>query len=129
MSLAQRLIPSVPEHSLTLFDRGYYSLGLLHCWQNAGTETHWLLPARKDLQFTVKHQLNEHDAIITWKTTPQARKKFESLPETLDARLTSYELNGKVYRILSSMVDVLRYPYDEIVDVDMQRWEIELGFR
>lgn len=28
MSLAERLLPSVPEDSLTLFDRGYYSLGL-----------------------------------------------------------------------------------------------------
>lgn len=27
------------------------------------------------------------------------------------------------------MVGALRYPYDKIVDVDMQRWEIELGFR
>lgn len=29
MNLASQLIPSIPNHSLTLFDRGFYSLGLL----------------------------------------------------------------------------------------------------
>lgn len=129
MSLAERLIPSVPEHSLTLFDKGYYSLGLLYRWQSQGNNTHWMLPARKDLQFTVKHQLHEHDAIITLNPTPQARKTFPDLPDTLEARLTTYAVDGKVYRVLSSMTAPLRYPYDDIVDVYAQRWEIELGFR
>ena len=129
MSLAERLIPSIPDHSLTLFDKGYYSLGLLYHWQNKGNNTHWMLPARKDLQFKVKHQLREHDAIITLSPTPQARKKFPDLPDTIDARLTTYEVDGKAYRMLSSMTEPLQYPYDEIVDVYTQRWEIELGFR
>ena len=59
MSLAERLIPSVPDNSLTLFDRGYYSLGLLYRWVTKGANTHWMLPARKDLQYTVKLQLSE----------------------------------------------------------------------
>ena len=129
MSLAQRLIPSVPNNSLTLFDRGYYSLGLLYLWMTKGVNTHWMLPARKDLQYTVKHRLSEHDAVITLKTSPQARKKFDGLPETIDARLTSYKVDGKSYHVLSSMVDVLQFPYEEVVDVYVQRWEIELGFR
>jgi hypothetical protein len=129
MSLAERLIPSVPDNSLTLFDRGYYSLGLLYLWMTKGVNTHWMLPARKDLQYTVKHQLNEHDALVTLATSPQARKKFDGLPETIEARLTRYEVDGKTYRVLSSMVDAMQFPYEEVVDVYVQRWEIELGFR
>ncbi|MBN7827815.1 transposase, partial [Bowmanella dokdonensis] len=75
------------------------------------------------------HQLHEHDAIITLNPTPQARKTFPDLPDTLEARLTTYAVDGKVYRVLSSMTAPLRYPYDDIVDVYAQRWEIELGFR
>ena len=129
MSLAERLIPSVPDNSLTLFDRGYYSLGLLYLWMTKGVNTHWMLPARKDLQYTVKHQLNEHDALVTLATSPQARKKFDGLPETIEARLTRYEVDGKTYRVLSSMVDAMQFPYEDVVDVYVQRWEIELGFR
>lgn len=129
MSLAQRLVRSVPDNSLTLFDRGYYSLGLLYQWQCQGKNTHWMLPARKDLQFTVKHQLSPDDAIVVLKTTPQARKKLSDLPEQVEVRLTSYMSGGKSYRVLSSMTDALNYPYDDVIDVYTQRWEIELGFR
>ncbi|QJR82174.1 IS4 family transposase [Alteromonas pelagimontana] len=129
MSLAQQLLPSVPGHSLTLFDRGYYSLGLLHSWQSVGEDTHWMIPARKDLQYEVKHTLGKNDAIVTLSTTPQARKKFSELPENLTARLTSYQVKGKTYRVLSSLIDPLRFPYDEVTEVYTQRWEIELGFR
>jgi hypothetical protein len=33
MRLAERLIDKTADNSLTLFDRGFYSLGLLHKWQ------------------------------------------------------------------------------------------------
>ncbi|MNJ46339.1 hypothetical protein D3C77_414670 [compost metagenome] len=36
MVLAEQLIERTPDHSLTLFDKGFYSLGLLHAWQTAG---------------------------------------------------------------------------------------------
>ena len=129
MTLAQRMVESVPDESITLFDRGYYSLGLLYQWQQTGTNTHWMLPARKDLQYQVVRKLSDDDAIVTLTTSPQSRRKFDNLPEHITARLTSYQLNGKTYRVLSSLIDALRYPYDEITELYPQRWEIELGFR
>lgn len=129
MTLAQQLIPAVPDGSLTLFDRGYYSLGLLHRWQNQGDNTHWMLPARKDLQYQVERNISENDKIVTLFTSPQARKKFEELPERITARLTTYKVNQKSYRVLSSLVDFMRFPFDELTEVYAQRWEIELGFR
>ena len=53
----------------------------------------------------------------------------DDLPEVIEARLTRYQLDGKAYRVLSSTTDTLRYPYDDVVDVYTQRWEIEVGFR
>lgn len=129
MTLAEQLLPSVPDDSLTLFDRGYYSLGLLYNWQSQGENTHWMLPARKDLQYQVERHLSEHDKIVVLSTSPQARKKFTGLPEKMTARLTSYKVNNKEYRVLSSLVDIMRYPYEALTEVYSQRWEIELGFR
>ena len=34
MNLAANLVDSIPDNSLTLFDKGFYSLGLLHDWQS-----------------------------------------------------------------------------------------------
>ena len=53
MNLAANLIDSIPDNSLTLFDKGFYSLGLLNDWQNKGENTHWLLPLKKGAQFEV----------------------------------------------------------------------------
>lgn len=129
MKLAEQLIDTTPDHSLTLFDRGFYSLGLLHQWQQTGVERHWLMPLRKGAQYQVVQRLGRQDAIVTLSTSPQARKQWPGLPESLTARLLSKTVKGKVRQILTSMVDPLRFPPDEIVDLYSQRWEIELGFR
>lgn len=129
MKLAERLIETTPDQSLTLFDRGFYSLGLLHHWSTAGHQRHWLLPLRKDAQYQVSHRLGRHDAIVCLHTSPQARKQWPGLPETLEARLLSKTVKGKVRQILTSLTDPLRFPAAEIVDLYSQRWEIELGYR
>lgn len=36
MHLAEKLISDTPDNSLTLFDRGFYSLGLLNRWHSTG---------------------------------------------------------------------------------------------
>lgn len=75
ISLAASLISSTPDNSLTLFDKVFYSLGLLNQSNNTGTERHWLVPLKKETQFEVIRKLSNRDQIIRLKTTPQARKK------------------------------------------------------
>jgi len=53
MVVAEQLIAQTPDHPLTLFDKGFYSLGLLHQWQTTGHERHWLLPLKKGAQYRV----------------------------------------------------------------------------
>lgn len=129
MVLAEQLITRTPDNSLTIFDKGYYSLGLLNRWHQAGEQRHWMIPARKDLQYEVIQRINPNDQRIRLKTTPQSRKKFEELPNELEARLVTKVIRGKTYRILTSMIDPMRFPSEEMVELYCYRWEIELGFR
>lgn len=129
MKLAERLIERTPNHSLTMFDKGYYSLGLLNQWHSAGEERHWLIPARPDLQYEVVSRVGKNDQIIELKSTKHAQKNFPDVPEIIKARLVSKTIKGKTYRILTSMVDRFRFPSSEIVDLYCHRWEIELGYR
>ena len=129
MNLAANLIPSTPNNSLTLFDKGFYSLGLLNQWHTTGEERHWLIPLKKGTQFETVRKFSARDQIIRLKTTPQARKKWDNLPATLEARLVTRIIKGKSYSILTSMIDPLRYPVANIADLYAHRWEIELGFR
>ncbi len=75
MVLAEQLIARTPDHSLPLFDKGVYSLGLLHAWQTTGCERHWLLPLKKDTQYEVVRKLGRQDVRVRLTTSPQARKK------------------------------------------------------
>jgi len=129
MMLAEELIERTPDHSLTIFDKGYYSLGLLNRWHQAGEHRHWMIPARKDLQYEVIQRISPNDLRIRLTTTPQSRRKFNDLPNALEARLVTKIIKGKTYRILTSMTDPMRFVGDEIVELYCYRWEIELGFR
>ena len=129
MKLAEELVETTPDHSLTLFDKGYYSLGLLNRWHQAGEQRHWMIPARKDLRYEVIRSFSKQDKHIRLACSPQARKKFEDLPEFIEARLVTKTIKGKTYRMLSSLVDPLRFPSDEIAELYRYRWEIELGYR
>ena len=129
MVLAEQLIARTPDHSLTLFDKGFYSLGLLHAWQRAGSERHWLLPLKKGTQYEVVRKLGRQDALVQLKTSPQARKKWPQLPEAIEARLLTRTINGKERQVLTSMVDPMRFPGADIIALYGHRWEIELGYR
>ena len=129
MVLAEQLIARTPDHSLTLFDKGFYSLGLLHAWQRAGSERHWLLPLKKGTQYEVVRKLGRQDALVQLKTSPQARKKWPQLPEAIEARLLTRTINGKERQVLTSLTDPLRFPASELMELYQNRWEIELGYR
>ena len=117
MVLAEDLINITPDNSLTLFDRGFYSLGLLNRWHHAGRNRHWLQPMRKGTQYEVIRSLGRQDKLIKLKTTAQARKKFADLPDSIEVRLVTKTVKGKAVNILTSLTDPMRFPHAEIVDL------------
>lgn len=129
MNLAAKLLDSVPNDSLTLFDRGFYSLGLLAKWQSAERNQHWLMPLKKNTQYEVIRSLGRNDKLIRLTTSPQARKKWPGLATHMTARLLTKTVKGKPIEILTSLTDPMAYPAADIVDLYAHRWEIELGYR
>lgn len=129
MLLAANLIAQTPDHSLTIFDKGFYSLGLLYRWQTTAIERHWLIPLKKNRQYNVVQQLSKNQEIVELSPCPQARKKWPDLPEKIMARLLTKVINGKTFKMLTSMTDPLRFPAADIISLYSHRWEIELGYR
>jgi len=129
MHLAPRLAAETADDSITLFDKGFYSLGLLNHWQNAGKNRHWLLPLKKNTQYEVIRKLGRKDMLVTLKTSPQARRQWEGLPEEMTARLIIRKIDGKERSILTSLTDAMRYPGADVSELYQHRWEIELGYR
>ncbi len=129
VDLTVPLIDNAPSNSLTIFDRGFYALGLLHKWQASGKEKHWLIPLRKGAQYTRIAKLGRGQELVELKLSPQAQKKWADAPKTIQARLITKNIKGKEVRLLTSMTDAMKYPGGDIAELYSHRWEIELGYR
>lgn len=129
MVLAEKLIETTPDHSITMFDKGFYSLGLLHKWNQTGQARHWLIPLKKNTQYEVIQSLGRNDKLVLLRSNPRARKLWPELPETVTARLVTRKIKGKDYQVLTSMVEAMRFPSKDIASLYEHRWEIELGYR
>jgi hypothetical protein len=51
MRLADEFLQQVPDHSVTLFDKGFWGAEMLLSLSNTGTHRHWLIPAKKGMVF------------------------------------------------------------------------------
>lgn len=129
MRLAAKLAEQAPDNSVTLFDRGFWSLGVLQAWHRSGENRHWLLPLKKATQYEVVRRLGKQDELIMLKTSPQARKQWEGLPDALCVRLIRRKVNGVERQVVTSMTDAMRYPTADVAELCKHRWEIELGYR
>ncbi len=127
--LAEQLIEQTGDNTLTLMDKGYYSLGLLNAWSLAGEHRHWMIPLRKGAQYEEIRKLGKGDHLVKLKTSPQARKKWPGLGNEVTARLLTVTRKGKVCHLLTSMTDAMRFPGGEMGDLYSHRWEIEQGYR
>ncbi|EQW67653.1 transposase insG for insertion sequence element IS4 [Escherichia coli UMEA 3108-1] len=107
--LAEQLIEQTGDNTLTLMDKGYYSLGLLNTWSLAGEHRHWMIPLRKGAQYEEIRKLGKGDHLVKLNTSPQARKKWPGLGNEVTARLLTVTRKGKVCHLLTSMTDAMRF--------------------
>lgn len=117
------------DHSVTLFDRAYFSAAFLLDWQAAGVQRHWLMRAKDNLRHEIVERLGPGDALIRLPVSPRARKLRPELPSHWQARLIEGSVGGKLRRFITSLPDHHTHPARELAELYRQRWEIELGFR
>lgn len=117
------------DHSLTLFDRAYFSATFLLDWQAAGQERHWLMRARDNLRYEVIETWARGDMRIRMRMSSQAHKRRPELPSHWEARLIEVEAGGKRRRFITSLFERKTHSAKALAELYRQRWEIELGFR
>lgn len=128
MRLADEFLQQIPDGSVTLFDKGFWSADLLLGLSTRGDSRHWLIPARKNLVSEEVVRYNPQDRLLRMKVSAQARKRNPDLPTFWEVREVSYEVQGKMKTVLTSL-PADNYSPDAIAKLYQERWEIELGFR
>ncbi|WP_306770614.1 transposase [Pantoea sp. 18069] len=86
MRYARQLLQSIPDHSLTVFDKGFLSAEILLQVQQAGTARHWLIPAKSNSKWQRLDEQTGGDYRVRMKVSPQAHKANPQLPEYWEAR-------------------------------------------
>jgi hypothetical protein len=129
ITLAESLWEKIPDHSLTILDRGFLSYAPLHRLHAAGTARHWLIRAKANLKWRTVRKLGPKDSLVQITLPRQLRRHNPDLPETLLARAIRYQRCGfRPQTLLTSLLDPTAYPATEIATLYHERWELELGF-
>lgn len=129
MLYARSLLDQVPDHSLTVFDKGFFSAGLLLQLQTKGQQRHWLIPAKANATWQRLDQ-NPGDYRLRMKVSPQARQAEPDLPAFWEVRaIETATRHGKRRTLLTSLMDAKAYPASEIVQQYEERWRIETSYR
>lgn len=126
--LAESFLSRIPDRSITLFDKGFWSANLLLRLTQSGEQRHWLIPERKGLVQRVVKRHAKGDELVEMKVSPQARKKNPTLPETWLVRRVTYSVKSGMKTVMTSL-PVEEYTAKQIAQLYQERWEIELGFR
>jgi hypothetical protein len=128
LSLTPALLQQVPDHSLTILDRNFLSARLLLQYARKGRERHWLLRAKSNSKWNVVQTLSPGDFLVEMKVSDEARKQAPDLPATWRARVVCYQRRGfRPQRLLTSLLDPVRWPAHELAALYHERWECELG--
>jgi len=128
MRLADEFLQQIPDHSVTLFDKGFWGAELLSSLNKAGTHRHWLIPAKKGTVCEEVARYNPHDRLVRMKVSPRARARNPTLSTHWEAREVSYEIQGKLKTVMTSL-PANTYSTEAVAQLYQERWEIELGFR
>jgi hypothetical protein len=129
MRYADELIGRIPDHSLTVFDKGFFSASILLGLSLNGDQRHFLIPAKANSKWEVLSG-SPDDFIVQMKVSPQARTKHPGLPETWIARAVRVLLpDGSERVLLTSLLDRQRFRAIDIAASYLRRWEIETSYR
>jgi hypothetical protein len=84
-------------------------------------------------------KLGNNDLLVEWKKpvwqkkSAYTKQQWEALPETLILRQIKVEVKQKGFRvksfyIITTLLDPLDYPVEELAELYLRRWEVELNF-
>lgn len=129
MTFAHELLASVPAHSLTVIDRGFFSAELLCNLVSRGTNRHFLIPSKSTTKWKLLDGSDE-DGLVEMTVSGQARLSDPTLPRTWQARAIRVEnSSGKFSYLLTSLTNRKQFKAKEIIAYYALRWRIETSYR
>jgi hypothetical protein len=129
ITLADGLWAEVPDHSMTIVDRGFVYPTLLTALAASGTNRHWLGRPRAGMQLKRIRRIGRHDEIVEVQMSQNLRREHPELPDEWTVRAVTYQRKGFPPSVLlTSVLDAERFPASELIALYHERWELEIGY-
>lgn len=126
---ARELWAEIPDDSLTILDRGFQASNILIPLQEGGRNRHWLVRVRADTKEKVVKRFGPNDTLVQFTISAATRRKEPSLPLHWQVRCLRYKhRGGREQRLLTSLLDPVKYPAPELIALYHERWEVEMSF-
>lgn len=124
-TLAQRMLPHVPEGSLLLLDRNFNSWQFL--WGLRKRDNHFLLRAKDAMKGDPVRTLGPGDRLVNMPVRSEVRAKDPTVPKTVLVREISARIQGVPFRFFTSLLDPLSFRSIDLVFLYAQRWQEEIA--
>lgn len=129
MELAKDLAASVPDNSLTIFDRGFLSAEFLCQLVRGGQGRQFLIPAKRNTKWKLIEG-TEADGLIEMDVSDAAMKRDPTLPATWRARAVKIpDAKGDIAYLLTSLTERSKIKAKDLIACYFRRWEIETSYR
>lgn len=129
------------QGDIFLGDKGFCSYYDVSCFKDREVDSVITLARRlPETQKTACKILGENDLLIKWlkpkrtKASSYSETQWQELPDELTLRQIKVNVNQPGYRvksfyIVTTLLDPMEYPANQIAELYFQRWDVELFFR
>ncbi|WP_161633345.1 IS4 family transposase [Paraburkholderia dilworthii] len=128
MLTARQLVPRIPDHSVTVFDKGFMSAQILWSLRASGASRHFIIPAKSNTRWQHIEGTKE-DQLVLLKVSQPARRANPGMPEHWHARaIRTTDAKGRERTLLTSLTDRRRFRPEDIASTYRRRWQIETSY-
>lgn len=124
ITLAKELVEEVPKGSLLLIDRNFFAYKLLVRLLSRGAQ--FIVRVKKNTRVRRLRRLGKGDYLVEVTTPLYLRREDPDIPKHLVLREIVVEpVADKQLRLLTSLTDAVLYSAPELIDIYLERWEVE----
>ena len=137
--MLRRLRPVLRPGDVLVGDRIYGCYAQIAWWSQAQVEVLFRLHQARQTDFRQGTRLGKQDRLVVWEKPRQRPAEmtlaaYQQLPETMKVRLVRFTVappgaRAKQVTVVTSLLDPVGYPREEIARLYGLRWQVELDLR
>ena len=137
-ALLRTLLDGLEAGEVVLGDRYFASYFLLAALIDRGVDGLFRMHQRRKFDFQRGRRLGPEDHVVTWTKPPRPEwmdeETYAQTPDELEIREIRFRVNRPGFRVnelvlVTTMVDGEKYTKEELANLFMERWNIELDLR